>query len=77
MKDKEYHEVVGERFIASWQDLTKLQKPIIAAVNGYAVRPPQFRDRVVLCSLTLLSCTFILPLRLGTQWSDIVAWRRM
>jgi len=39
MKDKEYHEVVSEKFIASWQDLTKLQKPIIAAVNGYAVTP--------------------------------------
>lgn len=38
MKDKLYHEVVGEKFIASWQDLTKIQKPIIAAVNGYAVR---------------------------------------
>jgi enoyl-CoA hydratase/carnithine racemase len=45
MKDKLYHEVVGEKFIASWQDLTKIQKPIIAAVNGYAVRhsfPPFF-----------------------------------
>jgi enoyl-CoA hydratase/carnithine racemase len=37
MKDKRYHEVVTEKFIASWQDLTRLQKPIIAAVNGYAV----------------------------------------
>lgn len=37
MKDKQYHEVVGEKFIASWQDLTKITKPIIAAVNGYAV----------------------------------------
>ena len=44
MKDKEYHEVVSEKFIASWQDLTKVQKPIIAAVNGYAVNnPPLFR----------------------------------
>jgi enoyl-CoA hydratase len=39
MKDKTYHEVVRERFIASWQDMTRLQKPIIAAVNGYAVTP--------------------------------------
>jgi len=37
MKDKTYHEVVSENFIASWQDLTKTVKPIIAAVNGYAV----------------------------------------
>jgi hypothetical protein len=39
MKDKTYHEVVSEKFIASWQDLTKTAKPIIAAVNGYAVPP--------------------------------------
>lgn len=39
MKDKTYHEVVSEKFIASWQDLTKTAKPIIAAVNGYAVSP--------------------------------------
>ena len=37
MKDKTYHEVVSEKYIASWQDLTKTAKPIIAAVNGYAV----------------------------------------
>jgi enoyl-CoA hydratase/carnithine racemase len=37
MKDKTYSEVVSEKFIASWQDITKSQKPIIAAVNGYAV----------------------------------------
>ena len=42
MKDKEYHEVVSEKFIASWQDLTKVQKPIIAAVNGYAVNNPLY-----------------------------------
>lgn len=39
MKDKQYHDVVKERFIVSWQEFTKLQKPIIAAVNGYAVFP--------------------------------------
>jgi enoyl-CoA hydratase len=37
MKDKEYYQVVSEKFIESWQDLTKVSKPIIAAVNGYAV----------------------------------------
>jgi enoyl-CoA hydratase/carnithine racemase len=42
MKDKEYHEVVSEKFIASWQDLTKVQKPIIAAVNGFAVNNPLY-----------------------------------
>jgi len=39
MQDKTYQEVVKENFIASWQDLTKISKPIIAAVNGYAVSP--------------------------------------
>jgi enoyl-CoA hydratase len=39
MKDKSYDEVFRERFIESWQNLTKIQKPIIAAVNGYAVPP--------------------------------------
>jgi hypothetical protein len=42
MKDKTYHEVVSEKFIASWQDLTKIAKPIIAAVNEYAVSRPLF-----------------------------------
>ena len=37
MKDKTYSEVVGEQFITAWQDMTKMKKPIIAAVNGYAV----------------------------------------
>jgi hypothetical protein len=37
MKDKTYSEVVGEQFITAWQDMTKIKKPIIAAVNGYAV----------------------------------------
>lgn len=40
MKDKTYSEVVTQRFIESWQNLTKLRKPVIAAVNGYAVLPP-------------------------------------
>jgi len=39
MAEKSYADVVKERFIESWQDLTKLTKPIIAAVNGYAVPP--------------------------------------
>lgn len=40
MKDKSFHEVVSEKFITSWQDMTKLSKPIVAAVNGYAVHFP-------------------------------------
>jgi len=40
MKDKDYSQVATEKFIVSWQDLTKLSTPIIAAVNGYAVSLP-------------------------------------
>ena len=41
MKDKSFHEVVSEKFITSWQDITKFSKPIVAAVNGYAVHFPR------------------------------------
>ena len=44
MKDKTYSEVVQEQFITAWQDMTKVKKPIIAAVNGYAV--PTLHSRV-------------------------------
>ena len=37
MADKQYYQVVRERFLSTWQNLTLLQKPVIAAVNGYAV----------------------------------------
>lgn len=37
MKDKEYADVYKNNFLESWQDLTKIRKPIIAAVSGYAL----------------------------------------
>lgn len=33
-------EVYKNRFLENWSDLTKIRKPIIAAVSGYAVSPP-------------------------------------
>ena len=36
-------EVYTDQFIASWQDITNIRKPIIAAVSGYAVRFPPFQ----------------------------------
>jgi len=37
MKDLDFADVVGGNFIAEWSDITKIQKPIIAAVNGFAL----------------------------------------
>lgn len=37
MKDQEYANVVGSNFLGHWDLITKLKKPIIAAVNGYAL----------------------------------------
>ena len=34
------NEVYQNRFLEDWGQLTTLRKPIIAAVSGYAVRPP-------------------------------------
>ena len=33
-------EVYKNKFLEDWADMTKIRKPIIAAVSGYAVRPP-------------------------------------
>jgi hypothetical protein len=35
-------EVYSDQFLADWQDITSIRKPIIAAVSGYAVRPLPF-----------------------------------
>ncbi|KAK7208182.1 ClpP/crotonase-like domain-containing protein [Myxozyma melibiosi] len=37
MKDKSYADVYGEQFIQSWSEATKVKKPVLAAVNGYAL----------------------------------------
>ena len=33
-------EVYKSKFLENWADLTKLRKPVIAAVSGFAVRLP-------------------------------------
>jgi enoyl-CoA hydratase len=37
MKDKEYSDAYKNNFLESWTNLTKIRKPIIAAVSGYAL----------------------------------------
>lgn len=42
MKDRQFIENYSEDFLGHWTQITKIRKPIIAAVNGFAVRlcPP-------------------------------------
>lgn len=37
MKDLEYHQVYLSKFLESWNYITTIRKPVIAAVNGYAL----------------------------------------
>lgn len=37
MKDKTFADAYGKDFIENWSNLTRIKKPIIAAVNGFAV----------------------------------------
>ncbi|KIY50376.1 ClpP/crotonase [Fistulina hepatica ATCC 64428] len=37
MKDKEFADVYQNNFLENWQALTKIRKPVIAAVGGYAL----------------------------------------
>ncbi|KXN90140.1 Enoyl-CoA hydratase, mitochondrial [Leucoagaricus sp. SymC.cos] len=37
MKDKQFADVYKNRFLEDWADMTKIGKPIIAAVSGYAL----------------------------------------
>jgi enoyl-CoA hydratase len=37
MKDKTYEQVRNEKFLADWDHITTIRKPIIAAVAGYAL----------------------------------------
>lgn len=38
MQNKQFHEVSSGGFLENWGQITEIRKPIIAAVNGYAVR---------------------------------------
>lgn len=37
MADKRFAECYNEHFLADWDEVARFPKPIIAAVNGYAV----------------------------------------
>jgi len=37
MQDKEFHEVAGAGFLEHWNVITTIKKPILAAVNGFAL----------------------------------------
>lgn len=38
MKDKRFVQVFDGNFLSHWDRVTKIRKPLIAAVSGYAVR---------------------------------------
>lgn len=38
MQNKQFHDVAGGGFLEQWTEISEIRKPIIAAVNGYAVR---------------------------------------
>ncbi len=40
MKDQHFSDVYKGNFLGHWADVVKTRKPIIAAVNGYAVSIP-------------------------------------
>lgn len=37
MQNKEFHEVIAGGFLGHWDVITHIPKPIIAAVNGFAL----------------------------------------
>lgn len=38
MKDNTFVDTYTQNFLGHWAEMTEIKKPIIAAVNGYAVR---------------------------------------
>lgn len=40
MQNKTFQECYSSSFLAGWDKVSTIRKPIIAAVNGYAVSPP-------------------------------------
>jgi hypothetical protein len=47
MKDKTLAESYKENYLASWAKITDFTKPVIGAVNGYAVRVVASPDRLL------------------------------
>ena len=46
MKDNTYADCVNRNFLSNWNTVAELRKPIIAAVNGYAVSLPGTEKRL-------------------------------
>ena len=42
MKDKTYASNLKDNFLINWDNIGKIKKPLIAAVNGYAVSSTAF-----------------------------------
>lgn len=45
MQNKTFQECYSSGFLAGWDKVSTVRKPIIAAVNGYAVSPPHLSSR--------------------------------
>lgn len=45
MQNKTFQECYSSSFLAGWDKVSTIRKPIIAAVNGYAVSPPPLPAR--------------------------------
>jgi enoyl-CoA hydratase/carnithine racemase len=67
MKDLSYIEVLSKTFLKAWDDISMIKKPIIAAVNGYALGGGF--EVALMCDMIVASksAKFGLPeLKLGT-----------
>ena len=51
MEERDFSEVFGGNFLSHWTRLAETKKPVIAAVNGYAVS--SFRSRSWLSWLSM------------------------
>ncbi|KAG6861671.1 hypothetical protein C0995_013240 [Termitomyces sp. Mi166 len=60
MKDIEFADAYKNRFLENWAEMTRIRKPIIAAVSGYAVRPFPLGggcELALMCDIILASPT--------------------